>query len=192
MSSYEFYLKRPSNNSSWRPAFVRNRTNFASTIQNYRERYRKAPQGSTEKRKVVANFNKAYGAWMTKVKNENAKRRAHESAFFKNLSAARKSGNAAAVSAVLARYSNAVPAASPRRTSASPARQRTPVARSVSPKRSGKRRDSGNLRKAMAHRNLSRLKANLMAQKAALEVERNRLETQIFTLIRKIGELPNN
>jgi hypothetical protein len=166
-------------------------TNFTSTIQNYREKYAKAPQGSAEERKVVANFNKAYGAWMTKVKNEHAKRRATESAFFKNLIAARKSGNAAAVSAVLAKYSNAAAAASPRRISASPARQRTPVARSASPKRSGKKRNTKNLRKAMAHRNLSRMKANLMAQKAALESERNKLETQIFALIRKIGELPN-
>jgi hypothetical protein len=191
MSSYEFYLKRPANNISWRPAFVRNMTNFANTIKTYREKYAKAPQGSAEERKVVANFNKAYGAWITKVKNENARRRAQESAFFKNLTAARKSGNAAAVSAVLAKYSNAAAAASPRRASASPARRRSPVAREPPPKRSGEQRNTRNLRKALAHRNLSRLKANLMAQKAALEVERNRLETQIFALIRQIGELPN-
>lgn len=191
MTSYEYYLKRPVNNSSWRPAFVRNVTNFTNTIKNYREKYAKAPAGSAEERKVVANFNKAYGAWITKVKNENARRRAQESAFFKNLSAARKSGNAAAVSAVLAKYANAAAAAPPRPVSASPARQRSPVARSASPKRSGKKRNSKNLRKALAHRTLSRLKANLMAQKTALEVERNRLETQIFALIRQIGELPN-
>ena len=186
MTSYEFYLRRPVTNSSWRPAFVRNTSNFTNTVQNYREKYAKAPMGSAEERKVVANFNKAYGAWIAKVKNENVKRRATESAFFKNLSAARKSGNAAAVGAVLAKYANAAAVASP-------ARQRSsPVARSASPKRSGKKRNSGNLRKAMAHRNLSRMKANLMAQKAALEFERNKLETQIFALIRKIGELPNN
>jgi hypothetical protein len=167
-------------------------SNFENTIKNYREKYGKAPQGSANERKVVANFNKAYGAWMAKVKNENAKRRAREGAFFKNLTAARKSGNSAAVKAVLARYSNAAATASPRAGSASPARQRSsPVARSASPKRSGKKRNTGNLRKAMAHRNLSQLKANLMAQKAALESERNKLETQIFVLIRKIGELPN-
>jgi hypothetical protein len=43
----------------------------------------------------------------------------------------------------------------------------------------------------MANRNLSQIKANLMAQKAVLESERNKLETQIFAIIRKIGELPN-
>lgn len=183
MTSYEYYLRQPASNASWRPSFIRNMSNFENTIQNYREKYGKAPQGSANKRKVVANFNKAYGSWLTRVKNENAKRRDREGAFFKNLTAARKSGNSAAVKAVLSRYSNA--AASP------PRRRSSPVARSASPKRSGKRRNTGNLRKAMAHRNLTQLKANLMAQKAALEFERNKLETQIFTLIRKIGELPN-
>lgn len=191
MPSYEFYLRRPNTNTSWRPAFVRNMTNFTNTVKNYKEKYAKAPQGSAEERKVVANFNKAYSAWITKVKNENARRRAMESAFFKNLSAARKTGNAAAVNAVLTKYANASAATSPRRGSASPARQRSPVAREAPPKRSGEQRNTRNFRKAMAHRNLTRLKANLMAQKAALEFERNKLETQIFALIRKIGELPN-
>ena len=36
MMTYEFYLRRPSTNSSWRPAFVRNLTNFANKIENYR------------------------------------------------------------------------------------------------------------------------------------------------------------
>jgi hypothetical protein len=65
------------------------------------------------------------------------------------------------------------------------------VARTPSPKRSGKKRNTKNLRKMIAHRNLSQMKANLMAQKAALERDRNNLETKIFAIIRKIGELPN-
>lgn len=188
MSAYEFYLRR--SNSSWRPSFVKNMSNFQSTIQNYRKQYREANTKAAEGR-VVANFSKAYGAWIAKVKNENAKRRAQETAFFKNLTAAKKSGNAAAVGAVMAKYNNGTASRrSPARQS-SPARQRSTVARSASPKRSGKTRNTGNLRKDMARRNLSQMKANLMAQKAALESERNKLETQIFTLIRKIGELPN-
>lgn len=188
--TYEFYLRRPSTNSSWRPAFVRNLTNFANKIENYREKYAKAPEGSAAERKIVENFNKAYGAWMAKVKNENAKRRASERAFFNNLRTARKSGNAAAVNAVLAKYTNGK-ASPPRRTSASPRRATSaPVARSAPPERSGKKRNTSNLRKHLAHSKLSQMKANLMTQKAALERERNNLETKIFAIIRKLGELP--
>jgi hypothetical protein len=188
--TYEFYLRRPSTNFSWRPSFVRNTANFTNTIQNYREKYAKAPEGSANERQIVANFNAAYNAWLAKVKNENSKRRAKENEFFKNLTAARKSGNAAAVNAVLARYTNG--GKSPARNVAVAARQRTPpVARTPSPKRSGKKRNTKNLRKMIAHRNLSQMKANLMAQKAALERDRNNLETKIFAIIRKIGELPN-
>jgi len=181
--TYEYYLKR--SNGSWRPSFVRNMSNFANTIQNYRARYAKAPGGSASERQIVTNFNKAYGEWIAKV---NAKRRAKESAFFKNLSAARKTGNSAAINVVMAKYAASSPA---RRASVSPRRAgSSSVARSASPKRSGKNRNTGNLRKMMAHRNLSRTKANLMAQKEALEAERNKLETKIFALIRKLGELP--
>ena len=178
--TYEYYLK--SNNGSWRPSYVRNTMNFANVIANYRSKYAKAPAGSANERKIVSNFNKAYSAWIAKVKNENVKRRAKESAFFANLSAAKKYGNAAAINAVLARYANG--GKSPTRNVA--------VARTPSPKRSGKRRDTGNLRMMMARRDLVKVKANLMAQKAELERERNNMETKIFALIRKIGELPNN
>lgn len=183
--TYEFYLRR--SNSAWRPSFVRNDKNFANVIANYRNKYAKAPAGSAEERQIVNKFNKAYGAWVAKVKNENTKRRAQEAAFFTNLRAARKSGNAAAVSAVIAKYSNVrkYPAGSV----AAPQR-RSLVARSASPKRSGKKRNTSSLRKMIAHRNLSRTKANLMAQKAALESERDKLENKIFVLIRKLGELP--
>jgi hypothetical protein len=185
--AYEYYLKR--NNTSWRPSYVRNQKDFANVIENYRSKYFKAARGSEAKRMIVANFNKAYNSWIVKVKNENTKRRAKESAFFANLRAAKKSGNAAAINAVLTRYANG--GNSPvRSVAAAAARQRPSVARLTSPKRSGKKRNTGNLRKAMANRNLNMLKSNLMAQKAALEYERNKLETQIFTLIRKIGELP--
>ena len=181
--TYEFYLRRPSTNFSWRPSFVRNMKNFTNTIQNYRQKYAKAPEGSAEERKVVANFNKAYSEWVAKVKNENAKRRSSEKAFFNNLRAAKKTGNVAAINSVVSKYSTGK--ASPaRRGSASPARRPTTVARS------GKKRNTSNLRKMMAQRNLSRTKSNLMAQKAALEKERNNLETKIFAIIRKLGELP--
>lgn len=185
--SYNFYLRR--SNESWRPEYVRNMTNFANTIKSYRKKYLEAPRGSAAERKVVANFNKAYSTWVEKVKNENTKRRAKERAFFNNLTAAKKSGNAAAVNAVLARYANG--GASPARNVAAAARQRSPVARRPSPSRSGKQRNSVNFRKAMAQRNLYQLKHNLMKEKAALEYERNKLETKIFTIIRKLGELPN-
>lgn len=188
--TYEFYLRRPATNFSWRPSFVRNMSNFTNKIQNYREKYAKAQEGSANERQIVANFNKAYSAWIAKVKNENSKRRARESEFFKNLAAARKTGNAAAVNAVMAKYSNGK-VATPRRGSASPRRAGSAsVARSASPKRSGKQRNTSNLRKQMAHNKLSQTKANLMAQKAALESERNKLETKIFAIIRKLGELP--
>lgn len=180
---HETYLKR--SNTSWRPAYVRNMSNFASTIENYRASYMKAPEGSAEERQVVANFNKAYTAWINKVKAENVKRRATERAFFTNLTAARKTGNSTAVKAVLSKYNTSVKRQSPPRAAAP-----LPRARSASPKRSGKKRNSGNLRKMMARRNLSRVRANLMAQKAELENERNKIETKIFTLIRQIGELP--
>lgn len=188
--TYEFFLRGPDTNFSWRPSFVRNNKNFTNTIKNYREKFAKAPEGSANERQIVANFNKAYSAWIAKVKNENAKRRAKESEFFKNLSAARKSGNAAAINAVMAKYSNGK-ASPPRRASVSPRRAGSAsVARSASPKRSGKKRNISNLRKQMAHIKLSETKANLMAQKAALERQRNNLETKIFALIRKLGELP--
>lgn len=181
--THEFHLKRPVSNTSWRPAYVRNLTNFANTMKNYRERYQKAREGSAEERQVAANFNRAYSAWIAKVKAENVERRALEREFFRNLTAARRTGNSEAVKAVLARYSNA---------EAAPAKRQAPAprARSASPKRSGKNRNSGNLRRMMAQRNLGRIRANLMAQKEALEAERNKLETQIFALIRKLGELP--
>ena len=185
--TYEYYLKR--NTGSWRPGFVRNETNFANVIANYHSKYAQAPARSANERKIVANFNKAYGAWIAKVKNENAKRRAAELSLFRNLREAKKSGNAASVNAVLARYANG--GKSPIKSVVAAVRRRTPVARSASPKRSGKRRNTGNLRMMMAHRNLAKFKANLMAQKAALESERNKLETEIFSIIRKIGELPN-
>ena len=184
--TYEYYLKRT--NSSWRPQYVRNETNFANVIANYRNKYAKAASGSPNERKIVANFNKSYGSWIAKVKSENVKRRAKESAFFANLSAARKSRDAAAINAVLAKYGNG--GKSPVKSVVAAARQHSPVARSASPKRSGKRRNTGNLRKQMAHRKLSETKGNLMAQKAELERQRNNLETKIFALIRKLGELP--
>jgi hypothetical protein len=188
--TYEFHLRRPATNFSWRPSFVRNTANFTNTIKNYREKFAKAPEGSANERQVVANFNKAYSAWIAKVKNENSKRRAKESEFFKNLVAARKSGNAAAINVVMAKYSNGK-ASSARRASPSPRRAGSAsVARSPSPKRSGKKRNTSNLRKMLAHNKLSQTKANLMAQKAALESERNKLEVKIFALIRKLGELP--
>ena len=183
--TYEYYLKRPSSNFSWRPSFIKNMTNFTNKIENYRKRYVKAPEGSANERKIVANFNNAYSAWLVKVKNENAKRRAKENAFFKNLTNARRSGNAGAIAKVMAKYEKGV--VSPR---AALVARRTPVAHSASPQRSGKKRNTGNLRKMMAHRNLSRMKANLMTQKAALESERNKLETKIFAIIRKLGDLP--
>lgn len=187
-TTYKYYLERPSNNLSWRPSFVRNMTNFVNTIENYREKYHKAPKGSQKERNVVANFNRDYRAWLVKVKKQNSKRRANEAAFIRNLAAARKSGNAAAINAVYAKYNRG---GSPSRQR-SPARQRnSSVARSASPKRSGKKRNTGSLFKEMARRNLSRMKANLMAQKAALESERNKLETQISAITRKIWELPN-
>ena len=185
--TYEFFLRAPATNFSWRPSFVRNNKNFTNTIKNYREKFAKAPEGSANERQIVANFNKAYSAWIAKVKNENSKRRAKEGEFFKNLSAARKTGNTAAVNAVMAKYS-ASPA---RRASPSPRRAGSAsVARSPSPKRSGKKRNTSNLRKMLAHNKLSQTKANLMAQKSALESERNKLEAKIFALIRKLGELP--
>jgi len=186
--TYEYYLIR--NNGSWRPSYIRNYKNFTNVITNYRNKYAKAASGSDAEHRIVSNFNKAYNAWITKVKNENTKRRTKESAFFANLRAARKSGNAAAVAAVMAKYGNG--GKSPVKSVATAARQRTtPVARSASPKRSGKKRDTGNLRMMMVRRNLHQLKTSLMAQKAALESERNKLETQIFTIIRKLGKLPN-
>jgi hypothetical protein len=185
--SYEYYLRR--SDGSWRPEYVRDRKNFANVIANYRNRYSKAASGSAAERKIVANFNKAYSAWVEKVKNENERRRASERTFFNNIRAAKKSGNAAAVNAVLARYANA--GGSSARSLAAAARQRVPVARKPSPSRSGKQRNSVNFRKAMAQRNLYQLKRNLMTEKAALEYERNKLETKIFTIIRKLGELPN-
>jgi hypothetical protein len=188
--TYEFYLRRPTTNFSWRPSFVRNTANFTNTIKNYREKFAKAPEGSANERQIVANFNKAYSAWIIKVKNENAKRRAKEGEFFKNLSAAKKSGNAAAVNAVMAKYSNGN-ASPPRRSSVSPRRAApASVARAAAPKRSGKKRNTSNMRKMLAHNKLSQTKANLMAQKTALERERNNLETKIFAIIRKLGELP--
>lgn len=188
MTSYEFYLKRPANNFSWRPSYVRNMTNFANTIKSYRKKYLEAPRGSTAERKVVANFNKAYTEWMAKVKSENEKRRRTERAFFNNLTAAKKSGNAAAVNAVLARYANG--GGSSARNVAAAARQRSPVARRPSPSRSGKQRNSVNFRKAMANRNLAMLKAPLLAEKALLENQRNALERRIFEIIRTLGQLP--
>ncbi|BAT22533.1 hypothetical protein [Yellowstone lake phycodnavirus 3] len=183
--TYEFHLRRA--NSSWRPSFVRNTKNFANVIANYRSKYAKAPAGSAEERQIVSQFNAAYNAWMAKVKNENTKRRTQEASFFTNLRAARKSGNSAAVGAVLAKYSNA--RKSPSRTVAA-VQRRSPIARSPAPKRTGKKRNTSSLRKMIAHRNLSRTKADLMARKAALESERNKLENKIFTIIRKLGELP--
>jgi hypothetical protein len=184
--TYEYYLTR--NNGSWRPSYIRNYKNFANVIANYRNKYAKVASGSEAGRKIASNFNKAYNAWITKVKNENTNRRAKESAFFANLRAARKSGNAAAVAAVMAKYGNGAKST----VKSAAARQRaTPVAHSASPKRSGKKRNTGNLRMMMARRNLHQLKTSLMAQKAALESERNKLETQIFTIIRKLGKLPN-
>lgn len=187
MTSYEYYLRR--SDASWRPQYVRDFKNFTNVIANYRNRYSKAATGSAAERKIVENFNKAYSTWVGKVKSENEKRRASERAFFNNLRAAKKSGNAAAVNAVLARYANG--GGSPARNLAAAARQRTPVARRPSPSHSGKKRNSVNFRKAMAQRNLYQLKHNLMTEKAALEFERNKLETKIFALIRKLGELPN-
>jgi hypothetical protein len=183
---YEYYLKRT--NETWRPSYVRNQKNFANVIAKARAEYAKAPKNSANERKIVANFNKAYSAWVEKVKNENAKRRAAELSLFRNLRAAKKSGNAAAINAVLARYANG--GNSPAKRVAAAARQRAPVARSASPKRSGKRRNSTNLRKAMADRNLAMLKAPLLAEKALLENQRNALERRIFEIIRTLGQLP--
>jgi hypothetical protein len=183
--SSEAFLKKPYT-LIWKPKYVRNAGNFMNVLAGYRSRYAAANRGSVVERKIVSNFNRNYMAWLQKAKEENTKARKQLGSFRNNLIAARRSGDEAAIQAVLKKYN--VSAGSVRK--ASPA-QRASVSRSASPQRSGKRRNSGNLRKAMARRNLSQRKANLMAQKAALESERNKLETQIFALIRKIGELPN-
>jgi hypothetical protein len=183
--THEIFLKKPYT-FIWKPKYVRNAGNFSNVLAGYRSRYAAASRGSAEERKIVSNFNRNYTAWLQKSKEGNNKARKQLGSFRNNLIAARRSGNEAAVQNVLKKYN--VSAGSVRK--ASPAR-RTPVSRSASPQRSGKKRNTSNLRKAMANRNLSQIKANLMAQKAVLESERNKLETQIFAIIRKIGELPN-
>jgi hypothetical protein len=181
---HEAFLKKPYMNT-WKPKYVRNAGNFTNVLAGYRARYAAASRGSAVERRIVANFNRNYMAWLQKAKEQSNKERKQLGSFRNNLMAARRSGDEAAIQAVLQKYN--VSAGSVRK--ASPAR-RSSVTRSASPQRSGKKRNTGNLRKMMARRNLSLIKANLMAQKAALERERNNLETKIFALIRKIGELP--
>ena len=184
--THEAFLKKPYT-LYWKPKYVRNAGNFTNVLAGYRERYAAANSGSAVERRIVANFNRNYTAWIQKAKEENNKARKKLGSFRNNLIAARRSGNEAAIQAVMQKYNVSAGSGSVRK--ASPAR-RTSVSRSAPPQRSGKQRNTGNLRKMMARRNLSLIKANLMAQKAVLERERNNLETKIFALIRKIGELP--
>jgi hypothetical protein len=187
--AYSFILE--SNNNKWRPKYVRDVKNFANKVNAARAEWRKAWNKPNLRRAIAKNFSKNYSAWLTKVKTINAQEKKQISNFYKEITEAKRSGNKAALNAVLAKYNvpkGSFGRASPPRT-ASPRRSAS-VARSPVPARSGKRRNTTNLRMNMARRNLAAAKNSLFRMKAELEAKRNNLERQISNIIYKIRELP--
>jgi hypothetical protein len=193
MNKYSAFLANPSS-TAWRPKYVRNGgpTNFANRVKAYRKAWNAAPEKAAERKrhhaKVARNFGFEYENWIRKVKAEKVEENKKTNNFRKELLEAKRSGNQAAVNAVLKKYN--VPRGSAARVSFSP--RPASVAASPAPgRRPGARRNTTNLRKAMAHRNLTRAKNALMAAKANLENKRNNLERQITNIIYKIRELPS-
>lgn len=166
---HEIHLEKKMYNI-WRPSYVRNQSNFANRIKYFRERWSNA-QKPKDRQNVIANFNREYSAWLKKVHAEHMKRKREESEFFEKIRQAKRQGPQAE-ERVLAQYNKK----SPPRVSPSP--------------RSGKKRNTTNLRKYMAARNLAKIRRNLMAEKRNLEAKRNNLERQITLVINRIRELP--
>lgn len=162
--------------NSWRPSYVRNQSNFANRIAHYRKLWRGATTAN-QRKTVAANFNKEYNAWLKKVHSENVRRRREEAAFFNKIRKAKRQGPEAEEQ-VLAEY-GVVPNKPSER-----------VSRTAPTPRSGRKRNTFNLRKFMAARNLAQRRENLMTQKRNLEAKRNNLERQINAVINKIRELP--
>jgi hypothetical protein len=187
--TYSFILE--SNNSKWRPKYVRDPKNFANKVNAARAEWRQAWNKPNLRRSIATSFSKNYSAWLAKVKAINAQEKKLTNSFLKELTEAKRSGNKGALNAVLKKYN--VPRGVSRQ--ASPPRAATPrrsasVARSPTSAPTGKRRNTTKLRMVMAHRNLAAARNSLFKMKAELEAKRNNLERQISNIIYKIRELP--
>ena len=169
---HEIHLEQKMYNI-WRPSYVRNRSNFANRIKYFRERWANA-QKPRDRQAVISNFNREYGSWLKKVHSEHMKRKREESEFFEKIRQAKRQGPAAE-ERVIAQYNKKSP---PR------------VSKSAPLPRSGGKRNTLNLRKYMAARNLAKMRRNLMTEKRNLEAKRNNLERQITLVINRIRELP--
>lgn len=184
---HEFYLEAKLN--SWRPEYVRNERNFSNRINHFRQKWksvRHKPNDNKEKIKVITNFNNEYSAWLTKVRKANAERRKKERNFFNKITTAKRQGPNA-VERVLAEYN-----VSPPKRQSTPVvpRRSSSVAKRSPPKRSGKPRNTGNLRRNIAQRNLTQLRNSLFTELRALEAKRNNLEREINRVVKNIGKLP--
>lgn len=168
---HEIHLEKKMYNK-WRPSYVRNQSNFANRIEYFRERWSNT-QTPAQRKAVIMNFNKEYSSWLKKVHAEHLKRRREESEFFEKIRQAKRQGPGAE-ERVISQYNKKSPK----------------VSKSAPPPRSGGKRNTTNLRKYMAARNLAQIRKNLMAEKRNLEAKRNNLERQINSIINRIRELP--
>lgn len=170
--SYAHFLSK--NNFSWRPAYVRNESNFRSQITSYRAKWRGASRANRPA--IESNFKRNYNKWLVKVKMANTEKRKKNQELFNQIRQAKKAGNNATVARLVNSPPRATAQASPRRLS--------------SPVRSGKKRNSKSLIKMMASNKLAEMKKNLRAQMNALESQRNNIERKINAVRREFRSLP--
>ena len=165
---HELHLGKKMYNT-WRPSYVRNQSNFANRIAYYKKLFSNT-KTPAQRQAVIVNFDKEYNSWLKKVHDEHMIRKREESKFFEKIRQAKRQGPAAE-QRVLAQYNKT-------------------TTRSAPSPRSGKKRNTLNLRKYMAARNLLKMRTNLMTEKRNLEAKRNNLERQINLVINRIRELP--
>jgi hypothetical protein len=167
MSKYSHFLNKT--NSSWRPEYVRNQTNFANKITAYRSNW-KAATTKAIRNSIESNFKRNYTTWLTRVKKENVARRRNEQ---KLLNSLRTVKNKSSVSKLLKQYNNSHSA---------------PAYAPPSPRAKGKKPQS--LMKSMHAARLVKMKSNLKEKIRNLEARRNNLERQISLVVNELRSLP--
>lgn len=162
--SYIHFLKK--NNTSWRPSYVRNYSDFTNTVASYRSKWRDSNRNSRSK--IETNFKKKYNSWLAKVRQMDAEKRKTNQYLFEKIRQARKTGN----NSLLSRLLNKTPS------------------RLSAPARSGKSRDTKSLFKKMHNARLRGIKNDMRSRINALELQRNNLERQINSIRVQLRELP--
>ena len=166
--SYAHHLE--SRGEEWVPGFVRNASNFAPKISNYRRRYL-TTQNETAQKQIVENFTRNYRAWLAGVKAKHVARHRAEQQLFNNIRAALEKGNKAAAAKIAEEANKGAP------------RRKARSAPTV--------RKNASLFKKMHQNRLAKLHKNLRSEMAELERQRNALEAKINNVRRRLRELPS-